>query len=134
MLEQSFIMRERNADDKPAANSDRGVPATLPEGSLRELINARVVTGFRARGYNGGFLIEASLGTEPGNLAMLGNTRGGPRVFASLGTVAVLLQKFGFNQFVVDSTEYVPGRVRAARPDRSIALKTTAKSKPATTK
>lgn len=123
MLEESFIVRERNADEKTRTHADVGVPATLPEGSLRELINARVITGFLARGHVGGFVIEASLGIEPGRVAMLGNTRGGPRVFASLGTVAVLLQKLGFNQFVVDSTRYVPGRVRAARPDRSIALK-----------
>lgn len=116
-------MREGNADDRTATDPDVGVAATLPEGSLRELINARVVTAFVARGSDGGFVIEANLGTDPCRVAMLGNTRGGPRVFASLGTVAVLLQRLGFHQFMVDSTKYVPGRVRAARPDRSVALK-----------
>ena len=123
MLKEVFIMHEGNADDRTATDPDVGVPATLPEGSLRELINARVVTAFVARGNDGGFVIEASLGTDPGRVAMLGNTRGGPRVFASLGTVAVLLQRLGFHQFMVDSTKYVPGRVRAPRPDRSVALK-----------
>lgn len=123
MRKEVFIMHEGNADDRTATDPDVGVPATLPEGSLRELINARVVTAFVARGNDGGFVIEASLGTDPGRVAMLGNTRGGPRVFASLGTVAVLLQRLGFHQFMVDSTRYVPGRVRAARPDRSVALK-----------
>ncbi len=115
--------------DLRAADPDRvtaGVTATLPEGSLRELIIARVVTGFIARGDAGGFVIEANLGTEPGRIALLGNTRGGPRVFASLGTVAVLLQRMGFTQFSVDSSNYVPGRVRAPRPDRSAAMKKTA--------
>lgn len=102
------------------------MPATLPEASLRELVNARLVTGFVARGDEGGFVVEAHLGDGPGRAAILGNTRGGPRVFASLGTVAVLLQKFGFTQFMVDSTKYVPGRVRAARPDRSAAMKSAA--------
>ena len=113
-----------NAGDQNAAPA--GVTATLPEGSLRELIIARVVTGFIARGDAGGFVIEANLGTEPGRVAVLGNTRGGPRVFASLGTVAVLLQRMGFTQFSVDSSNYVPGRVRAPRPDRSAAMKKTA--------
>lgn len=97
--------------------------ATLPEGSLRELVNAGVVTSFLARGQAGGFAIEAILGSEPGRLAILGNTRSSPRLFASLGTVALLLRKLGINQFAVDSTNYVPGRVRAARPDRSVAMK-----------
>ena len=123
MLKEVFIMHEGNADESSATVLNVGVPATLPEGSLRELINARVITGFLARGHDGGFVIEANLGSEPGRVAMLGNTRGGPRVFASLGTVAVLLQRLGFHQFMVDSTKYVPGRVRAARPDRSAALK-----------
>ena len=123
MLKEVFIMHERNAGESSATVLDVGVPATLPEGSLRELINARVITGFLARGHDGGFVIEAKLGSEPGRVAMLGNSRGGPRVFASLGTVAVLLQRLGFHQFMVDSTKYVPGRVRAARPDRSVALK-----------
>lgn len=115
-----------NTADRNAANA--GVAATLPEGSLRELVNARVVTGFIARGDAGGFVIEANLGSEPGRIALLGNTRGGPRVFASLGTVAVLLQRMGFTQFSVDSSKYVPGRVRAPRPDRSAAMKKTAKA------
>jgi len=123
MLKEVFIMHEGNADESTATDLNVGVPATLPEGSLRELINARVITGFLARGHDGGFVIEANLGSEAGRVAMLGNTRGGPRVFASLGTVAVLLQRLGFHQFMVDSTKYVPGRVRAARPDRSVALK-----------
>ena len=101
--------------------------ATLTEGSLRELVNAGAVTSFLARGQAGGFAIEAILGSEPGRLAVLGNTRSGPRLFASLGTVALLLRKLGIHQFTVDSTGYAPGRVRAARPDRSVAMKLTAK-------
>lgn len=103
--------------------------ATLPEGSLRELVNAGAVTGFLARGQAGGFAIEAILGGETGRIAVLGNTRSGPRLFASLGTVALLLRKLGINQFTVDSTNYVPGRVRAARPDRSTAMKTMARAR-----
>lgn len=129
MLKENLIVREGTAIENAGDATSAGIPATLSEGSLRELVNARVVTGFVARGDAGGFVIEANLGSEPGRIAMMGNTRGGPRVFASLATVATLLQRLGFNQFMVDSTKYVPGRVRAARPDRSIALKTTSASK-----
>jgi hypothetical protein len=115
-------MHESTDDEKSALNKP-GVPATLPEASLRELVNARLVTGFVTRGDEGGFVVEAHLGDGPGRAAILGNTRGGPRVFASLATVAVPLRKFGFTQFMVDSTKYVPGRVRAARPERSAAMK-----------
>lgn len=97
--------------------------ATLPEGSLRELVNAGMVSGFLARGQAGGFAIEANLGSEVGRIAVLGNTRSGSRLFASLGTVALLLRKFGIDQFTVDATRYSPGRIRAARPDRSAAMK-----------
>ena len=100
-----------------------GVPATLQEAALRELVNARVVTGFLARGNRGGFVLEALFGDRPGHAAVLGNTRRGPRVFASLETVATLVQRFGFDGFTVDVAGYVRGRVRAARPDRSVAMK-----------
>jgi hypothetical protein len=82
-----------------------------------------IVTGFVARAQDGGFVIEATLGTEVGQTAILGNTRSGSRVFASLSTVAMLLKRLGFDRFVVDASQYVPGRVRAARPDRAAAMK-----------
>lgn len=100
-----------------------GIPATLQEAALRELVNAGVITGFMARAQDGGFVIEAALGTEVGQTAVLGNTRSGPRVFASLTTIAMLLKRFGFDCFAVNTAQYVPGRVRAARPDRSSAMK-----------
>lgn len=102
--------------------------ATLPEGSLRELVNAGMVTSFLARGQAGGFAIEGILGSESGGIAVLGSTRSGPRLFASLGTVALLLRKLGIDQFTVDATRYVPGRLRAARPDRSVAMKKAVKA------
>lgn len=120
---KDLIVRELDVNEKASLMAGEGVPATLPERSLRELINAQVVTGFAARGDKGGFVVEATLGSEPGRIAKLGNTRGGVRIFASLSTVAMLLQRLGFNEFVVNSSEYVPGRVRGARPDRSEALK-----------
>ena len=68
-------------------------------------------------------MLEALFGDETGHAGVLGNTRGGRRVFASLETIATLLQRLGFRRFTVDVTGYVRGRVRAARPDRSVAMK-----------
>jgi hypothetical protein len=45
------------------------------------------------------------------------------RIFASLATIAVLLQRLGYPHFDVDVTEYVRGRVRAAQPLRSASMK-----------
>jgi hypothetical protein len=112
-------------DNETTAAVESAVPATLPEASLRELMNARLVASFLARGDEGGFVVGAKIGDGPGRPAILGNIRGGPRVFASLGTVAVLLQKFGFTQFMVGSAKHVPGRVRATKPDRSAAMRST---------
>lgn len=95
----------------------------LQEAAVRELVNAGVITGFVARGRDGGFVVEAALGAEGGRMAILGNTRSGPRVFASLATVAMLLKRLGLDRFVVDTAHYVPGRVRAARPDRAAAMR-----------
>lgn len=102
---------------------DDSTQATLQEAALRELVNAHVVTGFVARGNDSGFVVEATLGNEPRKTAVLGNSRNGQRVFASLQTVALLLRRMGFDQFLVETSKYAPGRVRAARPDRSEALK-----------
>jgi hypothetical protein len=96
--------------------------ATLQEAALRELVNAHVITGFTARGQGRGFVIEAAIGTDGDRTAVLGNTRSGPRVFASLTTIALLLKRLGFDRFTVDTAQYVPGRVRAARPDRAAAM------------
>jgi len=87
---------------------------------LRELIAARVVSGVVAQGGQGGFVLEIRFGERR---ALLASARGNARTFASLATVAVLLQRLGHPRFEVDATNYVRGRVRAAQPLRSASMK-----------
>ena len=109
--------------DSSPTHAVQGEPASLQEAALRELVQARAVTGFLARGEAAGFVLEACLGNATGSTAVLSNSRGGRRVFASLETVATLIQRLGFDRFTVDVVQYGRGRVRAARPDRSMAMK-----------
>lgn len=97
--------------------------ATLPEAALRELVAGGLVTYFVARGREGGFTLEAQMGTEPDKTVILGNSRSGARLFASLSTVALLLRRLGINRFTVEASQFRPGRLRAARPERSAAMK-----------
>ena len=99
--------------------SDQGV-ALLQEAPLRELIAARVVSGVVARGGRGGFVLEIQFGDRT---ALLASARGSTRTFASLATIAVLLQRLGHPRFEVDATHYIRGRVRAAQPLRSASMK-----------
>lgn len=94
--------------------------AFLQEAPLRELLAAGVISGFVARGGAGGFVLEIGFGDRR---ALLANSRGSARVFASVDTIALLLQRLGQPRFEVDATAYVPGRVRAAQPARSAAMK-----------
>lgn len=55
--------------------------------------------------------------------ADLASARGGERIFASLSTLATLMQRIGPPKFTVDACEFAPGRVRAAQPERSAAMK-----------
>lgn len=98
-------------------------PALLKEAPLRELIAARAVSSITAVGGNGGFMVEIRFGNEQGAPALLANARGSARTFASLSTLAVLLARLGHPRFAVDATQYQRGRVRAAQPERSAAMK-----------
>lgn len=118
------------------AGSGNAARATLQESDIRDLRSTGAITGFVARGQNGGFLVEVVLRADGGRVAILSNSRGGSRVFASLETIAMLLKRLGFDHFCVDAATYVQGRVRAARPDRALAMKAvklpaTAKPRPA---
>lgn len=92
----------------------------LQEASLRELIAAGLVTSLVARADNAGFMLDIGLGDRK---ATLGSSRGQPRLFASIETIATLLQRMSHPRFEVDATNFVPGRVRYSRPDRSEAMK-----------
>lgn len=95
----------------------------MQEAALRQLIQAGAVKAFVVRGQAGGFVIETAVGPDGNAVAVLGSTRNGSRVFASVTTVALLLRRLGINRFTVDAAQYVPGRARSARPDRAAAMK-----------
>ncbi|WP_298826406.1 hypothetical protein [uncultured Piscinibacter sp.] len=97
--------------------------ATLQEAALRRLIQAGAVTDLVVRGQVGGFVIETVIGLDGTRVAVLGNTRKGSRVFASVTTVAMLLRRLGIDRFTVEAAHYVPGRTRSARPDRAAAMR-----------
>jgi nitrate/nitrite transporter NarK len=100
-------------------NEDQGT-ALLQEAPLRELISARVISRVIAVGGTGGFVLEVHFGERK---ALLASSRGSARTFASLSTVAVLMQRLGQACFEVDASAYVPGRVRAPQPERSAAMR-----------
>jgi hypothetical protein len=95
-------------------------PACLEEAALRQLLAAGAVSSITARAGTRGFGIQAQLGEGQATLV---NTRGTPRLFASLSTVAALLNRMGCDRFQVDTTGYTPGRIRPAQPARSAAMK-----------
>jgi hypothetical protein len=94
--------------------------ALLQEAPLRELIAARVISRAIAVGSAGGFVLEVHFGERK---ALLASSRGGARTFASLSTVALLMQRLGQARFEVDASEYVPGRVRSPQPARSAVMR-----------
>jgi len=52
-------------------------------------------------------------------------SRGEVRLFANLNTAVNFLRQQGLTRFQVDATNYEPGRLRKARPDRAAALRNT---------
>lgn len=115
-----LLLTEMSEINKTSMESAASPASLLQEASLRELIAAGVVTGLVARAESAGFVIDIGIGERK---AILGNVRGQPRLFASMETIATLLLRLGYPVFQVDATRFVPGRVRAARPDRSEAMK-----------
>jgi hypothetical protein len=95
---------------------------TIREITLRELVDANSVRLISAVGQLGGFAVAVHCGMAERFLA---STRGEIRLFPNLTTLAALLRKLGISRFEVDTSNYEPGRVRPARPDRAEALKRT---------
>jgi hypothetical protein len=105
---------------KPLLDEQLAPIPLLQEAPLRELLAAGMVGRVVAKGLSGGFVLEIHIGDRAVRMA---NTRGGERLFASLETVALLLRRMGMNHFEVDVTHYEAGRIRAAQPERSAAMK-----------
>jgi hypothetical protein len=95
---------------------------TIKEEVLRELVSSSALTSVEATGTKGGFALRVGFGSST---RVLASTRGTLRLFSSLTTLAVLLRSLGISSFTVDATDYAPGRVRPARPDRAEALRRT---------
>lgn len=94
----------------------------MQEAVLRQLQQAGLISDVVAKGVAGGYVLQFRMGDA---VATLASSRGGARVFASLETVVALLRRLGRARFEVDASQFEAGRVRAPRPDRSMALKAT---------
>jgi hypothetical protein len=66
-----------------------------------------------------GFVLQAEVG---GRERVLATSKGEVRMFASLNSVARVVERLGYATFGVDMSDYKPGRLRGARPDRKAAL------------
>jgi hypothetical protein len=97
---------------------------TIKEPTLRELAEARSLSGAIAVGRRGGYALTVRYGMHE-TQRLLATARGGARVFSNLNTLVDFLRKMGITRFEVDATQYEHARVRAARPDRREAMKRT---------
>ncbi len=95
---------------------------TVKESGVRALMDMRADVSVTARGLDGGFAIYIS---NKDAERMLCTSKGDARLFASLNTTAAFLRRLGIARFDVDASQFKPGRLRKARPDRSIALRRT---------
>lgn len=96
----------------------------IKEPTLRELANAKSPCGVLAMGQRGGYAVTVKYEMQE-TQRLLANARGETRVFSNLNTLAGFLRRIGITTFGVDSSGYERARVRAARPDRSVAMRRT---------
>ena len=113
-MNRNAVEKFLDADEKPSSTP------LLKEAALRELISAGMVGNVLARGISGGFTLEVAIG---GGTALLASSKGDIRTFASIETMSVMLKRMGVSTFTVDTTKYEAGRIRAAQPERSKAMK-----------
>jgi hypothetical protein len=97
---------------------------SIKEPVLRQLVESSALSAATANGRLGGFELSVTCGALDVQ-RLLANTRGEPRIFSNLNTLAQFLQKIGVSRFEVDVTNYKQARVRPARPDRAEALRKT---------
>lgn len=94
----------------------------IREGTLRDLAAANTLNDVRLVGERGGFALSVRLGD---GRVVLETVRGERRLFVSLNTAARFLGDLGVHRFEIDAAEFLPERVRPARPDRAEALRRT---------
>jgi hypothetical protein len=93
----------------------------MREQTLKELVRAGFVGSAMVVGQKGGYGVVIHHGTAQTALA---TSRGEARVF-TLESAARFLRQIGISKFEVDASQYEPGRIRKARPDRAEALRKT---------
>lgn len=99
----------------------------LPNNAIRESTIREMIQGGSAwtaclKGETGGFSVVFRF---KDNSRTLASSRGQLRRFASLNTAADFLKQLGIYTFEVDTSLYIAGRIRKARPDRAEALRKT---------
>lgn len=94
---------------------------TITEVNLRALLEMSQQCTARLLGDVGGYSVLIAVGNSE---RMLANSRGSIRLF-SLGNAARFLNSIGMPRFEIDTTNFKPGRLRKARPDRAEAMRKT---------
>lgn len=94
---------------------------TIPEGSLRTLLEVSPKFLARLVGATGGYSLQVTLGDST---RVLANARGSIRLF-TLENAAHFLKGVGVHRFEIDTSNFAPGRLRKPRPDRAEALRRT---------
>jgi hypothetical protein len=98
-------------------------PDLITETALRHLVDMRALSAVVVIGVPQGFTLKVESGAGVGRV--LQTVRGDVRRFASLDTAGAFLKAIGLTEFLVQTTDFKPGRLRRARPDRAEALKNT---------
>ena len=96
----------------------------LREASLREFVVAGSISRVQAVGRTGGYELQVHMGTAGAAgaaIALLGNARGGIRLFGSLDSITALLQRLGVSAFEVDVAHFAPAPLKALRAEISAA-------------
>jgi len=92
---------------------------TIKTETLRELIAAGSVRSATVLGQRGGFAVLIRAGVQE---RILATKHGDIKIFSRLDTAANQLRAMGLAEFAVNVTNFEPGRLRPARPDRASAL------------
>lgn len=119
VLHRSILMSKTVSTESKLTGQDQSI-VLLQEAPMRDLFAGGMADSVLVKGITGGFILEVNIGGRP---AVLASARGSERLFASFETVGLLLRRMGLERFEVDVSKYEPGRIRAARPERSAAMK-----------
>ena len=94
--------------------------AIVKLAALRDLVDAKSIRGATIVGEKGGWAVAVRYGQAE---RVLAGRDGEPRLFTKLDTAAKQLLDLGLMSFEVHGSDYEDAPTRAARPDRSIAMK-----------